>query len=103
MDDKETRKAVQFEHYKRMFGSCDKEPLVEVFAALLVKLNDSGVMFEFPNIQTEDSYVSIYDDDTGLLKQRLKIPKPSMVLWEEIKLNFLQHDVEVLQKLKGKV
>lgn len=103
MDDKETLKAVQFEYYKRMFGSCGKEPLIEAFAALLVKLNDSGVMFSFPDIQTGDSYVSIYDDDTGLLKQRLKIPKPSMVLWEEIKLNFLQHDIQVLQNLKGKV
>jgi len=76
---------------------------MNIFAALLVKLSDSGVMFEFPNIQTEDSYVSIYDDDTGLLKKRLKIPEPSMVLWEEIKLDFLQHDVEVLQNLKGRV
>lgn len=103
MGDREVRNAVQFEYFKEMFSSCDKEPLVEVFAALLVKLNDNGVMFSFPDVQTEDSYVSIYDDDTGLLKQRLKIPKPSMILWEEIKLDFLQHDVEVLQKLKGKV
>lgn len=103
MDDREDRKAVKFEYFKKMFGSCDKEPLVEVFAALLVKLNDNGVMFSFPDVQTEDSYVSIYDDDTGLLQERLKIPKPSMVLWEEIKLDFLQHDVEVLQNLKGKI
>ncbi len=102
MDEKEVRKAVQFEYFKRMFGLCDKEPLVELFAALLMKLNDNGVMFSFPDIQTEDCYVPIYDSN-GIFQERLKLPKPNMVLWEEIKLNFLQHDIQVLQNLKGKV
>lgn len=38
MDEKEVRKVVRFEYLKNMFGSCDKESLVELFAALLVKL-----------------------------------------------------------------
>lgn len=49
MDEKEVRKVVRFEYLKNMFGSCDKKPLVELFAALLVKLNDNGVMFSFPD------------------------------------------------------
>ncbi|WP_124066234.1 hypothetical protein [Clostridium sp. E02] len=102
MDEKEVRKEVQFEYYKRMFGFCDKEPLVEVFAALLVKLNDNGVMFSFPDIQTGDCYVPIYDSNGGF-RERLKLSKPDIPLYEEIKLDFLQHDIQVLQKMQKEI
>lgn len=99
MDEKEVRNAVQFEHFKRMFGSCNKEPLVEVFAALLVKLNDNGVMFSFPDVQNDDYYMPIYDSN-GILREMLKLPKSDILLFEEIKLDFLQHDIQVLQKFE---
>ena len=102
MNEKEVRKVVRFEYLNNMFGSCNKESLVELFAALLVKLNDNGVMFSFPDIQTKDCYVTIYDSN-GIFRERLKFPLADKVLWEKIKLDFLQHDVEVWQKLQGKV
>jgi len=72
MDEKEVRKAVQFEYFIEMFGSCDKESLTKLFSALLVKLNDNGVMFSFPDIQTKDCYVPIYDSN-GIFRERLKV------------------------------
>jgi hypothetical protein len=85
-----------------MFGSCDKEPLVEVFAALLVKLNDNGVIFSFPDVQNDDYYMPIYDSN-GILREKLKLPKSDILLFEEIKLDFYSMIYSFCRNLKGKV